>query len=52
MKTNVFRWLAIAAAVMSVAACKLDDDSFDPSIMNPSALVTVKTDADNSSFWM
>ena len=52
MKTNVFRWLAIAAAVLSVAACKLDDDSFDPSIMNPSALVTVKTDADNSSFWM
>ena len=52
MKTNVFRWLAIAAAVLSMAACKLDDDSFDPSIMNPSALVTVKTDADNSSFWM
>ena len=52
MKKHAFRWLAIAAAVLSLAACKLDDDSFDPSIMYPSALVTVKTDADNSSFWM
>jgi len=52
MKTNAFKWLAIAAAVLSVAACKLDDDSFDPSIMNPSALVTVKPSADGSSFTM
>ncbi len=52
MKTHAFRWLAIAAAVLSMTACKLDDDGFDPSIMYPSALVTVKTDADNSSFWM
>lgn len=52
MKKHAFRWLAIAAAVLSLAACKLDDDGFDPSIMYPSALVTVKTDADNSSFWM
>ena len=52
MKRNAFRWLAIAAAVLSVAACKLDDDSFDPSIMNPSALVTVKPSADGSSFVM
>ena len=52
MKTNAFRWLATAAAVLSVAACSLDDDSFDPSIMHPSAIVTVKPDADNSSFYM
>jgi hypothetical protein len=45
MKTNAFKWLAIAAAALSLAACNLDDDSYDPSIMNPSALVTVKPDA-------
>ena len=52
MKTHAFKWLAIAAAVLSVAACKLDDDNFDPSIMNPSALVTVKPSADGQSFVM
>lgn len=45
MKTKAFRWFAITAAVLSLSACKLDD-SFDPSIMDPSALVTVKTGAD------
>ena len=52
MKSFAFKWLAIAAAVLSLAACKLDEDSFDPSIMNPSALVTVKPSADGSSFVM
>lgn len=52
MMKSIFRWFAIAAAILSVAACKLDDDSFDPSIMYPSAVVTVKPDADNSSFYM
>ena len=52
MKTNVLRWIAIAAAVLSVAACSLDKNSFDPDIMYPSAIVTVKPDADNSSFRM
>lgn len=52
MKANVFRWLAIAAAALGAAACSLDDDGYDPSIMYPSAIVTVKTDADNSRFWM
>lgn len=52
MKSYAFKWLAIAAAVLSVAACKIDDDSFDPSIMNPSALVTVKPVEDGSSFVM
>ena len=52
MNRNVFRWFAIAAAVLSVAACKLDDDRFDPSIMYPSAVVTVKPNADNTSFVM
>ena len=52
MKTFAFRWLAIAAAVLSLAACKLDDDEFDPSIMNPSALVTVKPSADGTTFVM
>ena len=52
MKKSVFRWFAIAAAVLSVAACKLDDDSFDPSIMYPSAVVTVKPNADNTAFRM
>ena len=52
MNRNVFRWFAIAAAVLSVAACKLDDDRFDPSIMYPSAVVAVKPNADNTSFVM
>lgn len=52
MKTNVLRWLAIAAAVLSTTACNLDKDDFDPSIMTPSALVTVKTDQDNSRMWL
>ena len=52
MNRNVFRWFAIAAAVLSVTACKLDDDSFDPSIMYPSAVVTVKPDTDGSTFYM
>ena len=52
MKTIAFRWLAIAAAVLSLAACKLDDDEFDPSIMYPSALVTVKPSVDGTTFIM
>ena len=52
MNTNPLRWLAIAAAVLSVAACKLEGDEFDPSIMTPSAIVTVKPDAENTYFWM
>ena len=52
MKTNVLRWLTIAAAVLSMTACTLDDDKYDPSIMNPSALVTVKPTADGSNFVM
>ena len=52
MKKSVFRWFAITAAVLSLTACKLDDDSFDPSIMYPSAVVTVKPNADNTSFRM
>ena len=52
MNTNPLRWLAIAAAVLSVTACKLEGDEFDPSIMTPSAIVTVKTDEDNARFWM
>lgn len=51
MKTNVFRWLAITAAVLTAAACNLEKDDFDPSIMTPSALVTVKTDQNNSRVW-
>jgi len=52
MKTNVIGWLAIAAAALSMDACSLERDDFDPSIMNPSAIVTVKPDADNTYFWM
>ena len=52
MKTFAFKWLAIAAAVLSLAACKLDDDEFDPSIMYPSALVTVKPSVDGTTFVM
>ena len=52
MKTFAFKWLAIAAAVLSLAACKLDDDKFDPSIMYPSALVTVKPSVDGTTFVM
>jgi hypothetical protein len=52
MKTNALRWFTIAAAVFSLTACTLDDDKYDPSIMNPSALVTVKPTADGSNFVM
>ena len=52
MNTNPLRWLAIAAAVISVTACSLEGDEFDPSIMTPSAIVTVKPDAENTYFWM
>ena len=52
MKTNLFRWLAIAAAALGLAACSLDKDGYDPSILVPSAVVTVKPDATNDSFCM
>ena len=52
MKTNLFRWLAIAAAALGLAACSLDKEGFDPSILVPSAVVTVKPDATNDSFCM
>jgi len=52
MKTSGFRWFTIVAAVLSVTACSLDKSDFDPDIMYPSAIVTVKPDAENASFYM
>lgn len=52
MKTNVFRWFAIAAVLIGTAACSLKDDGYDYDMMRPSAIVTVKTDAENTYFWM
>ena len=46
MKTKAFKWFAIAAAALSLSACNFDIDNYDPSIMDPSALVTVKPGAD------
>ena len=52
MKSTLLKWLAIAAATLSLAACSLDKDGYDPNIMFPSAVVTVKPDATNDSFFM
>ena len=52
MKTKAFKWIAFAAAALSLAACNFDIDHYDPSIMDPSALVTVKPSADGSTFVM
>lgn len=44
--------MAAAAALFSLAACSLKDDVYEYDTVRPSAIVTVKTDEDNSRFWM
>lgn len=50
MRTARFGWFAIVLALVGLSACTLDKDS--DNIMYPSAIVTVKPDADGSTFRM
>ena len=52
MKNNGFKWMALAAALVSMAACSFKDEGMEYDTIRPSAIVTVKPDADNSSFYM
>ena len=51
MKTSYKKLFAAAVAALSVISCT-KDYGYDINIMHPSAIVTVKPDADNSSFYM
>lgn len=42
--------LVASVAILSLHSCNNDDDDYDYSLLFPNALVTVKTDADNTLF--